>query len=140
MKAIAYSNPGPPEVLQLLEVARPVPRDHEVLIRIRATTVSAGDCEARRSLAPGAFRPLRPRQAGIVILGQELAGEVEAVGRRVARFRKGDQIVAWSGLRLPALLRRSSKAPQKCQSRLFIQSTDHFPQSPCRSTNALLLP
>lgn len=100
MKAIAYSNPGPPEVLQFLEVARPVPKDHEVLIRIRATTVSAGDCEARRSLAPGAFRPLRSRQAGIVILGQELAGEVEDVGRRVARFRKGDQIVAWSGLRL----------------------------------------
>jgi NADPH:quinone reductase-like Zn-dependent oxidoreductase len=100
MKAIAYSNPGAPEVLQLQEVARPVPKDHEVLIRIRATTVSAGDCEARRSKAPGAFWPLRPRQAGVVILGQELAGEVKAVGRRVARFRKGDQIIAWTGLRL----------------------------------------
>jgi NADPH:quinone reductase-like Zn-dependent oxidoreductase len=100
MKAMAYSNPGPPEVLQLHEVARPAPKDHEVLIRIHATTATAGDCEARRSKAPGAYRLLRPRQPGIVILGQELAGEVEAVGRKVARFRKGDQIVAWSGLRL----------------------------------------
>lgn len=100
MKAIVYSNPGPPEVLQLQEVAQPVPKDHEVLVKIRATTVSAGDCESRRSLAPGAFRPLSSRRSGFVILGQELAGEVEAVGRKVASFRKGDQIVAWSGLRL----------------------------------------
>ena len=100
MKAMAYSNPGPPEVLQLQEVARPAPKNHEVLIRIHATTATAGDCGARSSKAPGAFRFLRPRHPGIVILGQELAGEVEAVGRKVARFRKGDQIVAWSGLRL----------------------------------------
>jgi len=100
MKAIVYSIPGPPEVLQLREVARPDPKDHEVLIRIRATTVSAADCEARRSLAPGKLRARHPKRAGIAILGQELAGEVEAVGRRVARFRKGDQIIAWSGLRL----------------------------------------
>jgi NADPH:quinone reductase-like Zn-dependent oxidoreductase len=100
MKAVAYSNPGPPEVLQLQEVARPAPKDHEVLIRIHATTATAGDCETRRLKAPGAFRLLRPRQAGIVILGQELAGEVETIGPKVTRFRRGDQIVAWSGLGL----------------------------------------
>lgn len=102
MKAMAYSNPGPPEVLQLREVARPVPKDHELLIRIRATTVSAGDCEARRSRAPGGLWPVRPLQAGMVVLGQELAGDVETVGRRVSRFSTGDPIVAWSGLRLGA--------------------------------------
>jgi NADPH:quinone reductase-like Zn-dependent oxidoreductase len=96
MKAMAYSNPGPPEVLHLQEVARPAPKDHEVLIKIHATTATAGDCEARRSRAPGGSGLLRPKQAGIVILGQELAGKVEAVGRNVARFRKGDQIVAWT--------------------------------------------
>lgn len=100
MKAMAYSHPGPPEVLHLQELARPAPKNHEVLIQIQATTATAGDCEARRSLAPGRFRILRPRYAGIVILGQELAGEVEAVGRKVTRFRKGDQVIGWSGLRL----------------------------------------
>jgi len=100
MKAIVYSNPGPPEVLQLQEVVRPVPKAHEVLIRIRATTVSAADCEARRSLTPGKIRTRRPGQAGIAILGQELAGEIAAVGHKVTRFGKGDRVVAWSGLRL----------------------------------------
>jgi NADPH:quinone reductase-like Zn-dependent oxidoreductase len=81
-------------------VAKPTPKNKGVLIRIRATTATAGDCEARSSKAPGAFRFLRPRHPAIVILGQELAGEVEAIGRNVTRFRRGDQIVAWSGLRL----------------------------------------
>ena len=100
MKAMAYSYPGPPEVLQLQEVARPAPKNHEVLIRIHATTAAAADGVARRSKAPGALRFLRPRHPAVVIPGQELAGEVEDVGRKVARFRMGDQIVAWSGLRL----------------------------------------
>jgi NADPH:quinone reductase-like Zn-dependent oxidoreductase len=55
---------------------------------------------AGRSKAPGAFRSHHARRPAIIIPGQDLAGEVEAVGRRVTRFRKGEQIVAWSGLRL----------------------------------------
>jgi len=102
MKAMAYSNPGSPEVLQLREVARPVPKDHEVLIRIHATTAMATDYGAGRSKESGAFRSLHPRDPAIIIPGQDLAGEVEAVGHRVTRFRKGDQILAWSGLRLGA--------------------------------------
>jgi len=102
MKAMAYSNPGSTEVLQLQEVATPAPKDYEVLIRIHATTAMATDYGTSRSKASGAFRSLRPRYPAIVIPGQDLAGEVEAVGRRVTRFRKGDQIVAWSGLRLGA--------------------------------------
>ena len=100
MKAITYASCGPPEVLQLREVARPTPKNNEVLIRIHATTATAGDCEVRSSKTPHAFWLFGPMQPGIIILGQELAGEIEAVGRRVTRFRKGDQVIGWSGLRL----------------------------------------
>lgn len=93
MKAIVYSNFRQPEVLQLQEVARPTPEDREVLIRIHATTVMATD------FVTGASRSHQPKHPAI-IPGQDLSGEVEAIGRKVTRFRKGDQIVAWSGLRL----------------------------------------
>ena len=99
MKAMTYSNPGLPEVLQLQEVATPAPKDHEVLIRIHATTVMATNFGAGRSKAPGASRSHHPKPA-LVIPGQDLAGEIEAVGRKVTRFRKGDQVIGWSGLRL----------------------------------------
>src|SRR5215467_9273265 len=108
MKAIVWTKFGPPEVLQLQEVAKPAPSDQEVLIRIYATTVTAGDCQLRSLQLPLAFRlPIligvgllrrfRPRP---FILGQELAGEIEAVGKDVQRFSKGDQVVAWTGIRL----------------------------------------
>jgi len=110
MKAMVWTKFGPPEVLQLKEVAKPAPKDNEVLIRIYATTVTAGDCELRGLKFPialrlpirifvGLIRLIRPRP---MILGQELAGEVEAVGKEVTRFRKGDQVFGWSGLGLGA--------------------------------------
>jgi NADPH:quinone reductase-like Zn-dependent oxidoreductase len=107
MKAIVYTKYGPPDVLQLKEVAKPTPKDHEVLIRIYATTVTAADCELRSLKFPIWLRlPLRiylglirPRN---MILGQELAGEVEAAGNGVTRFRKGDQVFGWTGLGLGA--------------------------------------
>src|SRR5947209_4155035 len=107
MKAIVWTKFGPPDVLQLQEVAKPAPKDHEVLIRIYATTVTAADSELRRLKFPIWLQlPLRiylglirPRN---MILGQELAGEVEAVGNGVTRFRKGDQVFGWTGLRLGA--------------------------------------
>ncbi len=107
MKAIVWTKYGPPDVLQLKEVAKPAPKDKEVLIRIDATTVTAADCELRSLKFPIWLRlPLRiylglirPRN---MILGQELAGEVEAVGKDVKRFRKGDQVFAWTGLGLGA--------------------------------------
>ena len=102
MKAMAYSNPGSPEVLQLREVATPAPKDHEVLIKIHATTAMATGFETDPSKESGAFRSLHPSRPAIVIPGQDLAGEVEAVGRKVTRFEKGDQVVAWTGLRLGA--------------------------------------
>ena len=107
MKAIVWTKYGPPDVLQLQEVAKPTPKDHEVLIRIYATTVTAGDCALRSLKIPLALRLpiriylglIRPRN---MILGQELAGEIEAVGKDVTRFRTGDQVVAWTGFRLGA--------------------------------------
>jgi NADPH:quinone reductase-like Zn-dependent oxidoreductase len=107
MRAIVWTKPGPPDVLQLQEVATPAPKDNEVLIRIHATTVTAGDCQLRALKLPILLslplrmyvRFIRPKP---VILGQELAGEIEAVGKGVTRFRKGDEIFAWTALRFGA--------------------------------------
>ena len=107
MKAIVLTKFGPPDVLQLQRVAKPAPKDNEVLIRIHATTVTAGDSELRGLRVPFAFRPLirlyasriRPRP---IILGQEISGEIEAVGKDATRFREGDQVCAWTGLALGA--------------------------------------
>src|SRR6266704_4140165 len=107
MKAIVCTKYGPPDVLQLKDVEKPTPKDHEVLIKVHAATVTAGDCELRSLKFPLLLQPLvrigfgfrGPRKK---ILGQELAGEIEAVGKDVTRFRKGDQVVGWSGLGLGA--------------------------------------
>ena len=105
MKAIICTQYGPPDVLQLTEVEKPTPKDNEVLIRISAATVTAGDCELRSFkfktwlwlLARIGFGLRGPRKK---ILGQELAGEIEAVGNDVTRFRKGDSIFGLTGLDL----------------------------------------
>lgn len=107
MKAVVYTRYGSPEVLQLHEVEKPTPRDNEVLIRVHAGTVTAGDCELRSFTFPVWLRlPIRlwlgirkPRKN---ILGQELAGEIEAVGKDVTRFKAGDQVFAATGFGLGA--------------------------------------
>lgn len=113
MKAIVCTKYGPPEVLQIKEVAKPVPRENEVLIKIHATTVHIGDCKIR-SFKPGLgpvkdffIKPImriilgftRPRKP---ILGMELAGEIEAIGKNVTLFKKGDQVFAGTELRFGA--------------------------------------
>jgi NADPH:quinone reductase-like Zn-dependent oxidoreductase len=108
MKAIVLTKFGPPDVLQLEEVASPVPKANEVLIRVRATTVTAGDSELRGLRFPLALRPIIRLYASVIrrkrpiILGQELAGEIEAAGEDVTRFRTGEQVCAWTGLALGA--------------------------------------
>lgn len=98
MKAVVYEEYGPPEVLRLAEVAKPTPKDGEVLIKIHATTVTAGDINARGFVAvPPGFVPLARAMFGLrkpkrPVLGFELAGEIEAVGRDVTRFGEGDQV------------------------------------------------
>ncbi len=102
MKAIVYTKYGSPEVLRLQEVEKPAPRDGEVLVQVHATTVTIGDTIMRSLNLPpipgwqkfmarlilGGRKPKRP------ILGMELAGEVESVGRKVTRFKPGDPVFA----------------------------------------------
>jgi NADPH:quinone reductase-like Zn-dependent oxidoreductase len=107
MKAIVYTQYGPPEVLRLAEVNRPVPRDNEVLLRVRAATVSAADSRCRSFTVPlsfwiparlalGMLKPRRP------ILGGELSGEIAETGKDVTRFNKGDRIFAATLMRFGA--------------------------------------
>lgn len=99
MKAFRYTRYGPPEVLHLADLPKPAPRSNEVLVKIHATTVTIGDCRMRSFTVPpeqwlfarlylGVFRPRRP------VLGMELAGDVEAVGKQVTRFKPGDPVFA----------------------------------------------
>ena len=99
MKAIVATEYGGPEVLQLREVEKPAPKENEILVRVRATTVTAGDFRMRSFTVPPLFwLPARislgftkPKQP---IFGMELAGDVEATGRDVTRFSAGDQVFA----------------------------------------------
>jgi len=110
MKAVVYTEFGPPEVLQLQEVEKPTPKDNEVLIKIFATSVKYGDLVARnsRNISPREFHMpflfwlinkmfFGVRKPKVNILGAELAGEVEAVGKYVKSFKPGDQVFGYPG-------------------------------------------
>lgn len=107
MKAVIWTKYGAPGVLEVRELPEPAPKSNEVLINVRATTVTAGDCEVRSFTFPALFwLPMRlflglvrPR---IKILGQELAGEVVAVGEKVTEFKPGDRVLAATMMRFGA--------------------------------------
>ena len=91
MKAIAYTKYGPPDVLELKEVAKPTPRDDEVLIKVQAVSVNRSDWEGLRG------KPLYARIGGLLrprhqILGSDIAGRVEMTGRNISRFQPGDEV------------------------------------------------
>lgn len=107
MRAVLCSRCGPPEVLEIRQVEKPVPKDHEVLIRVHATTAHRGDVRIRSFDVPrgqrfmarlvlGFTRPKNP------ILGMELAGVVESVGKDVTRFQPGDEVFGFTGWGLGA--------------------------------------
>lgn len=103
MKAILHTKFGPPDELQLGEVEKPIPQDNEVLIKIHAATVTTSDCNTRNStFAPiWAILPMRLFVFGVFkprnkMLGTDLAGEIEAVGKDVTRFKEGDRVFGTS--------------------------------------------
>lgn len=107
MRAVICTKYGPPDVLELREVEKPTPKFKEVLVKIHATAVTSGDCRVRSFNSPlmywipmrlflGVTKPRKP------ILGVELAGEIEEIGKDVKRFEKGDQVFAFTGMQFGA--------------------------------------
>ena len=105
MKAATYQRYGPPDVVNITEMEKPTPKDNEVLIRVHASTVTSGDWRARSLEMPAGFGFLgrlvfglsKPRQP---ILGTELAGVIEAVGKDVSKFKTGDEVFAFPGAKM----------------------------------------
>jgi len=99
MKAIVYTQYGLPEVLQLVEIEKPIPKDNEVLIKVQATTVTSAEGMMRRGdtllsrLILGLQKPKKKYQ----ILGIEIAGKIESTGKNVNRFKKGDSVYGFTG-------------------------------------------
>ena len=115
MKAIVWTTYGPPEVLQVKEIAKPTPKDKEILVRVHATTITVGDIWARN------FKEITPRNfsmPGILwfpsrmffginkprlnVLGAEFAGEVAAVGAKVTKYKEGERIFGYRGQNMGA--------------------------------------
>ena len=107
MKVIIYEKYGSPEVLQIKEIEKPVPKENEILIKVYATTVTVADCRVRGFKVPTSFwLPARfalgffkPKQS---VLGGELSGVIESVGKNVTKFKVGDEVIGFLGHRLGA--------------------------------------
>ncbi len=124
MKAIVYTKYGSPDVLQLKEVAKPTPKDNEVLIKIHATTVNRTDCATVRAkpffmrIITGLFKPKKQ------IPGTEFAGEVEAVGQKVSSLKVGDRVFGFDdeGLESYVQYLTIQEAPQILQNATSLHS------------------
>ena len=123
MKAIICTKYGPPEVLQLKEVEKPIPKNNEVLIKIRATAVTASDCIIRAFRMPGRLRFPKKQIMELMmrmvvgftkprnpIIGLVLSGDIESVGKDIKQFKKGDQVYGFTGYSFGAY------AEYKCMS------------------------
>src|SRR6476659_10090870 len=103
MRAAVYARYGPPDVLEIKDVEKPVPGDNEVLVRIHAAAVCAADWRLRKAdpfftrIMTGLWRPTKIR-----ILGADFAGRVESLGKAVTRFRTGDEVFGSTGLKFGA--------------------------------------
>lgn len=102
MKASIHQKYGPPDVMELREVDKPFPKDDEVLVKVHATTATSGDCKVRRAdpFAVRLFYGMKKPKVGI--LGSELSGEVEAIGKNVKQFKVGDFVFGGTGGNLGA--------------------------------------
>jgi NADPH:quinone reductase-like Zn-dependent oxidoreductase len=107
MKAIVYEKYGPPDILKIKEIEKPEPADNELLIKVRTSSVTKFDCWKRSATAPTGFGllsrlvsgPFKPRNP---ILGTELAGDVEAVGKNVTSFKAGEPVMGYMGMKMGA--------------------------------------
>ena len=114
MKAVVCTGYGPPEVLQLVEIEKPIPKKDQVLIKVKATAVTASDCIIRSFKMPGAVRFPQKQFMELMMrvfigftkprnpLGLVLSGEIESVGTNIKRFNKGDQVYGWTGFAMGA--------------------------------------
>lgn len=97
MKAVVCNEYGTPDTLQIKDVPKPSPKDDEVLVKVHAASVNAADLEILRGEWPARFGgPIRPQHK---ILGSDVAGRIEAVGRNVSQFQPGDDV--WGDLSYP---------------------------------------
>ena len=108
MKAVIWTAYGSPDVLEVQEIHRPKPNENEILVKVHAATVTAGDCEVRSlSFPPYLSLPMRAyigwqKPTRIQILGTEVAGKIEAIGDKVTRFKVGDAIFGSTGFEFGA--------------------------------------
>jgi len=132
IKVAACTQYGPPENVKIEQRPKPIPKDNEILVRVHAATVSSGDCRVRSANVPPLYKPMlmlavgfkKPRQP---VLGAELSGQVEAVGKNVKKFREGEAVFSMLGMKMGAhaeyvVLPENGKIVPKPQNLSYVQA------------------